>query len=409
MNDLRRSAEVLFVLAVLLLASGAFAPLWTDTSAHDVIDGSPALQFVWIAIYTAVVLLLLPRWKSIVTFLAENKSFSLLIALCIFSAAWSEEPAVTLRKAFAILGTTLVGLLLALRFDLRDQIRLIAATLGIAALASLVAVLFFPTLFRPTELSGATWNGVFSHKNLLGRSMSLGTLGFLSLPRRKLLSYLLSFAGAAFCAAMLLTSHSQTALLVMAALLVLLFLIPIFRWEWRQSIGSALLMLTCCTPIVGMAIAHAGTATAFLHRDTTLTGRAKIWTFAQLSFAKRPWLGYGYGSFWWVSRESRQAIALIGYKTPHAHNAFLDLGLQLGLVGIVVFLAGWLIALMAAVRHLRGNAAHEARWPLLYLVFILLYSFTENSLLTPNSLLWILYVAAIASVAPRLLHPVQKP
>jgi exopolysaccharide production protein ExoQ len=398
-TDIRRSALMIFLVAVLLLSTGAFAPLWTDTSAHDVaIDGAPVLQMLWAVLYAITIVLLIPHARSVANMIAGNKSLTLLLFLCLLSAAWSDNPAVTLRKSIAILGTTCVGLLLAVKFDLRGQLRLLAMTLGIVALASLLAALFFPGHFPTTEIAPAAWNGIFSHKNLLGRSMSLGAVAFLCLPRRSLAQYLLSVSGTVLCLALLAASHSQTALVVFVAMAFLMLLTHLLRMEWRQSLGTTLVALVVSAPIFWIALSHSSSLVALLGRDPSFTGRTRIWQVASISFFQRPWLGYGYGAFWWVSNQSRQALALIGYPTPHAHNGFLDLGLQLGAIGIAAFTFAWMLAIFGAVRHLRRDGEREARWPLLCLLFTVLYSITESSLLAPNSLLWILFVAACASI-----------
>lgn len=183
MNDLRRTVEVIWVVAMLLLASGAFAPLWTDPTLHDqVIEGETSLQMVWAVNYLIVALVLLSHWKEAVAMLTANRFLCLLALICLASAAWSANPGVTLRKSSAIIGTTLLGVMITLRFDLKEQIRLVAAALGIAAVASLAASLLCPTLFPVTEVAALSWNGIFSHKNLLGRNMSLGAMAFLLLP-----------------------------------------------------------------------------------------------------------------------------------------------------------------------------------------------------------------------------------
>lgn len=390
----------MFFIVVLLLASGAFAPLWISPTAHDqAITGDATLQAVWTAIYLVVALLLVGHGRALWGLLAENKALVLLSISCLASTVWSEDPVVTVRKSLAVIGTLLLGMAFAIRFELREQIQIVAAALGLAAVASLVAALCFPQTFPPTEFAGTAWNGVFSHKNLLGRSMSLGVLAFLFLDRRGMPGYLLSLSGAALCFAILLSAHSQTALVVLFAMLPLSALCTLLRWPWRQAAGSLLMLLLACVPVVWIAIAHGSSLAALLHRDMSLTGRSKIWTFAILSFFKRPWLGYGYGAFWWVSGESRQVLALIGYPTPHAHNGFLDLGLQLGAVGVGLFALGWFGALFSAALHFRRSGTRVSKWPLLFLLFLVLYSLTENSLLASNSLLWILYVASCASVS----------
>lgn len=406
MKDLRHSMEAIFLVAVLLLSSGAFAPLWNDPSATNrATDGDPALQCVWAAIYCIVIVFLVPYSNHVLRLMVANKLLMLLTLLCIVSAAWSDDPSVSLRKGVALFGTTLVGLLLTVRFEMRGQLRLLTVALGLAALASLMVSLFCPQLCPPTELTPGAWNGVFSHKNLLGRAMSLGVVAFLSLDRATLPGILFAWSGAALCGAMLLASHSQTALVVVVAMIVVPCFSALLRWDWRQASASFLSLLLVALPLAWFASQHSDDLLDLLHRDATLTGRARIWTFAALSFARHRWLGYGYGAFWWVSNESRQTLALIRYPTPHAHNGLLDLGLQLGIVGIAVFLFGWLINAFAAVRTLCCSASREARWPWLYLLFLLFYTLTENSLLSPNSLLWILYVSACSSVT---LNPIRS-
>lgn len=399
MKDVRRSAEHLFAVLVLLLSSGAFAPLWTDPTAHDqAIAGDASLEAVWIAIYLVAAVLLLPHLKRLWSLTRANLAFALLLMLCVVSATRSANPLVTLRKSAAILGTTLLGALLAMRFPVREQIRLVAAALGIAAIASLVAGLYFTGSFPATEIAGTAWNGVFSHKNLLGRTMALGCLAFWFTGARHVPRGLVSCAGFGLCLGLLLASESKTALLVLPATMLVTALAPLARCEWRRTTGALLLGLTTFAPIAYGAASRGNELATILHRDVTLTGRSRIWEFAALSLAKRLWLGYGYGAFWWVADESRQAMGLIGYKTPHAHNGFLDLGLQLGGAGIVLFVCGWALSVYRAVRYLRRERTWPATWPMAFLVFLVLYSFTENSLLGPNSLLWILYSAACVSV-----------
>ena len=152
---------------------------------------------------------------------------------------------------------------------------------------------------------------------------------------------------------------------------------------------------TACAAAVA---SHAESVAAWLQRDLTLTGRAKIWELAWLSVERNPLLGYGYNAYWWVSGDSYQTLALLRYATPHAHNGFLDLTLQIGLIGAALFAVVWINSMFAALRFLRSSADAE-RWPVLFLSCLLLYSFTENGLMIPNSLLWIMFVAATVGLS----------
>ncbi len=81
MRDIRRTAQTFFLIAVLILSSGAFAPLWTDPVAPEqAVDGDRALQLVWASIYGVVGLMLLPHGKALWRLLVANQLLVLLIA-----------------------------------------------------------------------------------------------------------------------------------------------------------------------------------------------------------------------------------------------------------------------------------------------------------------------------------------
>jgi O-antigen ligase len=54
---------------------------------------------------------------------------------------------------------------------------------------------------------------------------------------------------------------------------------------------------------------------------------------------------------------------------------------------------------------MRMERDNSAKWPLVYLCFVLLYSFTENYVLAPNTIFWMLFVAASCTIS----QPVGAP
>src|SRR4030066_1582103 len=82
--------------------------------------------------------------------------------------------------------------------------------------------------------------------------------------------------------------------------------------------------------LIGMFITSLG-------RDVTLTGRIYIWKDL-LAFNTDPWIGVGYGSFW---LGERLLIMWDRFNFPinESHNGYLNVYLELGMIGIVL-LAG---------------------------------------------------------------------
>jgi O-antigen ligase len=85
------------------------------------------------------------------------------------SVAWSSIPLITLRRSLSLLGSTIFGVHIGLRFKLNQQVRLLVWALGICAVSSLAACLLFPSYGIESEVYGYAWRGVFGHKNELGR------------------------------------------------------------------------------------------------------------------------------------------------------------------------------------------------------------------------------------------------
>jgi O-antigen ligase len=89
---------------------------------------------------------------------------------------------------------------------------------------------------------------------------------------------------------------------------------------------------------------------------------------------------------------------MVGWDTPHSHNGYIDLTLNLGLLGLCLYLAGCLVAMRRAVGFLRADGERESMWPLAYMSFTLLNQLSESSIFASNTILWVLYVAAACSV-----------
>lgn len=114
---------------------------------------------------------------------------------------------------------------------------------------------------------------------------------------------------------------------------------------------------------------------------------------------RHPWLGYGYGGFWqgW-NGESAYIWRIVGWVPTHPHNGYLSICLDLGFLGLGLFLLGFWRSYLQGFARLRGSKTALDIWPLIHMTYIALASLTESALLQSNSLNWILYVAVSFSV-----------
>jgi O-antigen ligase len=100
-----------------------------------------------------------------------------------------------------------------------------------------------------------------------------------------------------------------------------------------------------------------------------------------------------------VAPEADRISNILHWKVPHAHNGFIDLTLQLGFVGLALFMMCYFIAVRRALTLVHDDSEEESIWPLAYLAFIVLYQVTESTIFVGNSVFWMIYVSTLCSVS----------
>ncbi len=316
------------------------------------------------------------------------------------SAQWSTDPNTTAKTWVWFVGTTLFGVYLNQRFSRHDQVTLLALALALVVLFSFIFALAWPRLGIDPGLHANAWRGVFIHKNSLGRIMVLAMIVFslLLLARPRFAPILALGLGGA--AVLLLQSRSATALSVAAGLLVLLPLSWVLRSRHGSVSRAALLGALLASGAVLAVLQWGEVLLQLLGRDSTFSGRTLLWASVLQEVAERPWLGYGYHAFWnGRTAEFADVWRLVGWAPPHAHNGFLDLLLNVGIVGGVLFVVG-----LGAYTHVasRLTIAHRSEplaiWPLAVLAYTVLTNFTESTLLRHTSIFSVVLVSVICGL-----------
>jgi exopolysaccharide production protein ExoQ len=402
-----------FVVLALLFLSGALIPLLiqgSGASADVAQGGSASIQAVWIGIYGTAFLFAVLRWNRFrwrrgVYLATKDKLLLSLVGLALISVLWSAVPEVTLRRSVALMLTTLFGIYLATRFELSEQLRLLFWALSIAAVLSLGVALLLPSYgITPSsanawdaESTAGGWRGIYFSKNTFGRLMALGGVLSLLLVISTRKYRLLNWTVFGLSLGLLLLTRSATSLLVF--LVTVVFFLPLYRGlRWRYTLATPYLSVMIL--VGGFALvwysSNADTVLAALGKDPTLTGRTSLWSSLLEMIKLRPWFGYGYEGFW-QSYGEKWSVSYTGWQASHAHNGFLELGLALGLFGLLLFALGFIAAFLRAVSLAQTTEAQQTLWPLLYLTFLMLSNVSYTTLLQQNSLWWVLYVATILS------------
>lgn len=414
-----RIFEVLFSIFSLIHISNAIAPLILTKGVNEG-DGVDISSFdlsinakISILIYLTTWLLLIVRWKRTLSVLSQNKLIWILMGVICFSYFWSVNPEQTLRFALYALGTTSFGLYLAIRYTLRQQLSLLGWTYGLLLILSLLLVVAIPQYGLMAGVHEGALRGVFTHKNQFGAFMALGSVVFfLNAIQGEKLSWIYWGLLALGCGSMVM-SQSTTALATFLVMLMLCIIYRIFRWRYEVML-SAILAVTIIGIIALIWVAGYIGADSFfssLGKDSTLSGRTDIWRYVWDQIQLRPWLGYGLAAFW-NGYEGPSGYVQLAMRIAviYAHNGFLDIWLSIGLIGLSVFLAGFLVTSRQSLALLRKSNTPEGFWPLLLLTYILLSNLTEGTITTMNSSFWAIYVAVSYSlvIAKKNYYVIEK-
>jgi O-antigen ligase len=400
--------SLIFFTGVLSLSSFYVAPdskLDADPVANPL---DPLLSLIQYGVYTFALLLILARWKTSLRTALRDPLVWLLTGTALISFLWSDFPDWSLKKGITTLQTTSFGLYMASRYDMKQQLQMLGWALGIIAVFSLLFSLAFPGTAIEAGVNAGSWRGPFVQKNILSRMMVLSAIVFLLLTLenhryRYLLGSLLLLS-----VLLILLTGSKTALLL---LLTIVCLLPFYRaLRWSDTLLIPLLIIT---------ILVAGSIAVFvtgnwenillgLGRDPTLSGRTNLWELAIELIGKRPWLGYGYQGFWQEGGGAAVIWKSEGYKPPHAHNGFINMTLDLGLIGLFLFLLLLAVTYFRGIIWLRLGKTTIELWPIFYVTFFFMYNHSENTIIEHNSIFWVLLVSVSLSMKRMIIIQSSK-
>jgi O-antigen ligase len=316
-----------------------------------------------------------------------------------FSAADTKQPPMNAWRLMMILGAPWL-LLLALRHGLRRRrayvflgwVTVLAAlavgAFGVLNQKSYGTILGYPVPYNTTCF------GTFMSRNHAGVYLYLHAAIALGLMlwhiRRAGENVLrggphLAAAFVAFALGLLAALTNSTAgaavaltLLIVAPLLAFWFGFPGSRGSRRQIMlitggalalsAASILLVADLQPIIGRFKMKAASYQATGVDDRAPLRRA-TWALATEGGASgRVWVGYGAGSYRWISppyqaqQKELQRDGKLFYRAIHAHNDWLEMLAEWGIIGLLPVLAflGWLIRRLARAFH----AGHPETYPL---------------------------------------------
>ena len=351
-------------------------------------------------------------------------------ALTTVSIAWSAYPSSSAVGIVATLLTLLSAVAFAVSYSWAQIMRSLGIALRVILAASILFELFVSLVVRhpilpfwsPYTDDGTLAKSLYWSRDVLfadgkiqgvvGNSALLGFIALLSLivfavqlasgltKRGRTLAWL------ALAAVTVYLTRSATITLALVAVVAVALAVLLVR-SARTPRVRAWYYAVIAAAVVTLAVAAIvlrNPLLAAMGKSPDLTGRTDIWNSVIGLAVQRPVFGWGWVSYWTPWGEPLNNLAKEGGVHQYqAHNAWLDVWLQIGIVGLVVFGAlvlstvvrSWSLATDRAITRpgTVGTFSVESMLPLLVLTALLVQSLAESRLIIEYGLLLLTVVA----------------
>ncbi len=373
------------------------------------LDGSPMDAAVFAALIVAGIIVVFLRRDRTIPLLKANGPVLIYLLYCLISITWSPIPEPAFKRWTKDLGDVVMVLILATDGQPIAALRRLYSRLGFILLPFSVVLIRYTDLGRAFTPDGEPMNtGVTLNKNALGLIVFLVSLGALwnlrallidkEAPNRKR-RFVAQGTLLTFGLVLLQMAHCATAIacFILGGGLILATSLRAIRT--RPVRVHALCLVIVLGGGLTVLLGGQSMVTNALGREENLTGRTDIWA-AAIAAADNPIIGTGFESFWNTNVE-KVARALPGYWEIHnlvsAHNGYLEVYLNLGLVGVCLIAR----ILISGYRHAIKTFQRDPELGSLILAYIAactIYGITEAGfrLLAPS---WIFLLLAVVSAS----------
>jgi exopolysaccharide production protein ExoQ len=269
----------------------------------------------------------------------RNWPLLVLPTIAVTSAVWSDYPDSSLRAGIQFLMTVIIGVIMGSCVKPRAMISALFLAL---AFVTVLGVFFGGLNETPV--------GLFGSKNYYG--YVVGLLWFVALtvfvdrsqPR---LLRIVGLTAAGLAPLLLIASRSTGALVNSIAVLAIMMTLEFasrlevkLRVGLLAFLGFVVLQLSITSWVFADEIDR---VLEFFGKDLTLTGRTMLWETAYASITENPIVGLGYQAFWRIENWKAQYLWIASHEPIgagfHFHNTYLEVAVDLGVIGLFAFIA----------------------------------------------------------------------
>lgn len=362
-----------------LLGSVEMARAYTLT-ALSTIFGSFAIERMTSPVTLTTIVLILSLLGATILFVRREElsllriaptSLLMFLLLALISLVWTTDRSDSLAGWMSLFGHAVIAITIGHIRDTLQTVRaigdtlrvLLAASLGVEILSGIL--IDMPILFLDVEGNlavGGPVQGLFGTRNMLGFIAVIALITFVIEWRSQSVPAPLAIPSIAVAVFLALLSASPTVLVLAVAVGVATAALTIVRHApaGRRAIVQWMLG-ALVTVSLGVAFAFRHQIIAWMGAGSDFSTRADLWNEILNFVAIKPFQGWGWFGGW---ERGEYPFTYINYLLDDRHqtalNAFFDVLLQLGIVGLLLF------ALLGGVALVRSWLVASVRRSVVY-------------------------------------------
>jgi exopolysaccharide production protein ExoQ len=277
---------------------------------------------------------------------------AIIVAYSLASVLWSVHPDLTARAALEFASMIGCTVIIARLVSVASFIK--GVVLGVCAVLVIVLVQSggFP--------EGSALTGSLGSKNQVGAIAELGCYCALLMwfGSKGAARIVLSIVPLCLCLVCLYFSHSATSDISFAAMLCVsyaAYFVGRLPAKFRGAAFSFVIVCMVLVAVAGAAFDWQAVGLKAVGKDVTLTGRTFLWGEGLETGMQNPVLGVGYAAFWVPGTLEAEKLwfhfDITGRTGFHFHNLFINLFVELGAVGCVL----WSLLYLSMIGRATGN------------------------------------------------------
>lgn len=313
--------------------------------------GSPPDKYFQVLLSVLSTIIIIKRHFPVASAIKQNAIATIIIFYSLLSVVWTKEPGISFRRW----GREAIALIIALLLSSeKSPIKTLTSAMRKAIYAalplSLLLIKYFPKYGRSYgRWSGEEmWEGIASQKNGLAILCAISILFMIwsiaqNIKKWKRLSSKLPVFIDIFMILLALylmmgprrtLTYSATSLLSLIIGIITMLSYKAFT-KRGMGVEKQIMLIAIIIMAIGILMPFSGkipikALPKMINRGDTLTGRTEIWN-ALIPYAKKHiLLGHGFGGFWTTSLRNQ--------ISSHAHNGYLDTILEIGVIGLALFI-----------------------------------------------------------------------